>query len=53
MTIHENIYMDNNYYKEVKIKIKNKKFIDNEVLKVLIKLDELELITYIYETVWR
>lgn len=49
----DNVYINNNYYKEVKLDIEKNKLIDNEVLKFKIKVKELELIKYVYETVWR
>ena len=49
----ENININNNYYKEVKLDIKDNKFINNEVINITIKIEELDLIKYIYKTIWR
>ena len=49
----DNIYMNNNYYKEIKLTIEKNNFINNEVIKFNIKIEELEILKYVYETVWR
>lgn len=48
----DNIYMNNNYYKEVKIDI-DKKFKENEIINIEIIIEEKTLLNYVFETVWR
>lgn len=48
----ENIYMNSNYYKELKLEI-NKKLINNEIVKIRIVTEEKSLLEYVFETVWR
>ena len=48
----DNIYMNNNYFKEVKIDI-DKKFKENEIINIEIIIEEKTLLNYVFETVWR
>lgn len=48
----ENVYMNNNYYKEIKLEINNK-FKENEVINIKIIIEEKTLLEYVFETVWR
>lgn len=49
----ENIYIDNNYYKEIKLVIDKKDLKKNEIVNIKIILDEFSIIEYIFKTVWR
>lgn len=49
----DNIYLNNNYYKEIKISIEKKELIDNEVVDIKIIIDESTLLEYVFKTVWR
>jgi len=49
----ENIYMNNNYYKEVKLLVKDNKLVENEVVDIKIIIDSSSLFEYVFKTVWR
>lgn len=48
----ENIYSNNNYYKEIKLSI-DKKINENESVKIKIVIEQSSLLEYIFKTVWR
>ena len=47
----ENIYLNENYYKQIKIGKNNLK--ENEIVKARIVISEDSLIKYVFKTVWR
>lgn len=49
----DNIYLNNNYYKKVKISINNNKILDNEIVNIKIITEEYSLLEYVFKTVWR
>lgn len=49
----DNIYLNKNYYKIVKIFIKSEKLIENEVIDLKIITEQSSLIEYVFKTVWR
>jgi len=49
----DNIYLNNNYYKEVKLSLKNHNLKENEIVNIKIITDEYSIIEYIFKTVWR
>lgn len=49
----DNIYLNNNYYKEIKISLEENELIDNEVVDIKIIIDESTLLEYVFKTVWR
>lgn len=49
----ENIYINNNYYKEIKLVIDKKDLKKNEIVNIKIIVDEFSIIEYIFKTVWR
>lgn len=49
----ENIYLNGNYYKEIKLEIKKHKLQENDVVNIKIITDEYSIIEYIFKTVWR
>ncbi len=49
----DNIYLNNNYYKEVKLIIKDNKLIENEIVDIKIIINETSILDYIFKTVWR
>lgn len=49
----ENIYIGNDYYKEVQLSIKNHKLKENEVVDINIITDEYSILEYVFKTVWR
>lgn len=48
----DNLYLNNNYYKEIKLSIDDD-LIDNTVVDVRIISDEYHLLEYVFKTVWR
>lgn len=49
----ENIYLNGNYYKEIKLSIEKHKLQENDVVNIKIITDEYSIIEYIFKTVWR
>ena len=49
----ENIYIGNEYYKEVKLSVKKIKLKENEVIDINIIIDEYSILEYVFKTVWR
>ena len=49
----ENIYLNGNYYKEIKLSIEKHKLKENDVVNIKIITDEYSIIEYIFKTVWR
>lgn len=49
----ENIYLNENYYKQIKIKIGKNNLKENEIVKAKIVISEDSLIKYVFKTVWR
>jgi len=49
----ENIYLNNNYYKEVKLIIKENKLIENEIVDIKIIINKMSILEYVFKTVWR
>ncbi|MBR4262098.1 MAG: hypothetical protein IKQ35_01885 [Bacilli bacterium] len=49
----ENIYLNENYYKQIKIKIGKNNLKENEIVKARIVISEDSLIKYVFKTVWR
>ena len=50
---HENVYMNDNYYKSIKLKIGTNNLKENEIVDSKIILSEDSLIRYIFKTIWR
>jgi len=49
----ENNYLNNNYYKEVKLFIKETKLLNNEIVDIKIIINSSSLLEYVFKTVWR
>ena len=49
----ENIYLNNNYYKEISLSIDKNNLIENEIAEIKIVTKESSLLEYIFKTVWR
>lgn len=49
----ENIFLNNNYYKEVKISFDNDKIQENEVINIKIVIEKTPILEYVFKTVWR
>ena len=49
----ENIYLNNNYYKQVRLSIEKINLIENQIIDIQIITNELSLLEYIFKTVWR
>lgn len=49
----DNIYLNSNYYKVVKILVKDKKLKENEIVNIQIIEEEMSILDYVFKTVWR
>lgn len=48
-----NIYLNDNFYKEVKLFIKENQLQENEILTLNIITSESNLVEYVFKTIWR
>ncbi len=49
----DNFYENQNYYKKVKLMIKDKKIVNNAIINSHIVVKESSLLGYIFNTIWR
>lgn len=49
----DNIFLNNNYYKEIRLQIEKKEIIDNEIVDIKIIINSSSLLEYVFKTVWR
>lgn len=49
----DNYFINNNYYKLVKLEINNKNIKENQVIKIKIILNKTSITNYLYKLIWR
>ena len=49
----DNMYLNNNYYKKVKLLVKNNNILENNIVEIKIIVEEYSLLEYVFKTVWR